>query len=585
MRTEPETHLLVRLLSQYLRPYKWAILVVVLMQMAGVLTTLYLPSINADIIDQGVARGDTGYIWTRGAWMLAISFVQIIASIIATYFAAQAAMKLGRDLREAVYGRVVAFSEKEVRSIGAGSLITRSTNDVQQVQMMAMMSATMLIMAPLMAIGGVIMALRQDVGLAWIIAVSVPLLLVVAGIIVSRLMPLFRVYQEKLDTVNLVMREQLTGVRVIRAFVREQIEEARFRVANTDIMVVGRKVGSLFVLLFPLVSLVLNVTILSVLWFGAKRMDMGEIEVGTIMAFMQYIAQILMGVLMATFMAVMIPRAAVSAERITEVLKTPITVKNPPDAVTRVVDPGKVQFSDVTFTFPDAEEPVLKNISFTAEPGQTVAIIGSTGSGKSTLISLVARLFDASSGAVKVGGTDVRQLNLDTLWSQLGLVPQTGFLFSGTVETNLRFGWENATEEEMWSVLEAAQAKAFVEEMPKQLQSKITQGGTNVSGGQRQRLAIARALIRRPDVLLLDDAFSALDLATDAALRAALRKAYPSTTQLVVAQRVSSILDADKILVLEEGEIVGIGTHSELAESCPTYIEIIESQLAAEEIL
>ncbi|WP_350259091.1 ABC transporter ATP-binding protein [Scrofimicrobium sp. R131] len=576
--------MLLKLLIRYLKPYKWSLLGILLLQIASVWATLYLPNLNAQIIDQGVAQGDIPYIWQRGAIMLGISFVQIVASVGATYLAARAAMALGRDLRDAVYDRVVGFSEKDVRGFGAGSLITRNTNDVQQVQMMAMMSATMLVMAPLMAIGGVFMALRQDVGLSWIIAVSVPILLALAGLIIMRLVPLFRAYQEKLDTVNLVMREQLTGVRVIRAFVREQIEEARFRVANTDIMVVGRKVGSLFVTLFPMVNLVLNVTMIAVLWFGGHRMDAGEIEVGTIMAFMQYVAQILFGVLMATFMAVMIPRAEVSAERINEVLVSPESVLEAESPVTTVSEPGRIEFDNVSFAFPDAEEPVIKNVTFTIEPGETVAFIGSTGSGKSTLLNLIPRLFDATEGTVRVGGTDVRKLALNTLWNQLGLVPQKAFLFAGTVASNLEFGLEGATEEQMWTALEVAQGKDFVSDMNGGLQARIAQGGTNVSGGQRQRLAIARALIRRPEILLFDDSFSALDLATDARLREQLRLNFPDTTQVVVAQRISSIMDADKIVVLDQGRVVGLGRHEELAQTCPTYQEIIESQLSAEEI-
>lgn len=576
--------MLLKLLIRYLKPYKWSLLGILLLQIASVWATLYLPNLNAQIIDQGVAKGDIPYIWQRGAIMLGISFVQIVASVGATYLAARAAMALGRDLRDAVYDRVVGFSEKDVRGFGAGSLITRNTNDVQQVQMMAMMSATMLVMAPLMAIGGVFMALRQDVGLSWIIAVSVPILLALAGLIIMRLVPLFRAYQEKLDTVNLVMREQLTGVRVIRAFVREQIEEARFRVANTDIMVVGRKVGSLFVTLFPMVNLVLNVTMIAVLWFGGHRMDAGEIEVGTIMAFMQYVAQILFGVLMATFMAVMIPRAEVSAERINEVLVSPESVLEAESPVTTVSEPGRIEFDNVSFAFPDAEEPVIKNVTFTIEPGETVAFIGSTGSGKSTLLNLIPRLFDATEGTVRVGGTDVRKLALNTLWNQLGLVPQKAFLFAGTVASNLEFGLEGATEEQMWTALEVAQGKDFVSDMNGGLQARIAQGGTNVSGGQRQRLAIARALIRRPEILLFDDSFSALDLATDARLREQLRLNFPDTTQVVVAQRISSIMDADKIVVLDQGRVVGLGRHEELAQTCPTYQEIIESQLSAEEI-
>lgn len=576
--------MLLKLLIRYLKPYKWSLLGILLLQIASVWATLYLPNLNAQIIDQGVAQGDIPYIWQRGAIMLGISFVQIVASVGATYLAARAAMALGRDLRDAVYDRVVGFSEKDVRGFGAGSLITRNTNDVQQVQMMAMMSATMLVMAPLMAIGGVFMALRQDVGLSWIIAVSVPILLALAGLIIMRLVPLFRAYQEKLDTVNLVMREQLTGVRVIRAFVREQIEEARFRVANTDIMVVGRKVGSLFVTLFPMVNLVLNVTMIAVLWFGGHRMDAGEIEVGTIMAFMQYVAQILFGVLMATFMAVMIPRAEVSAERINEVLVSPESVLEAESPVTTVSEPGRIEFDNVSFAFPDAEEPVIKNVTFTIEPGETVAFIGSTGSGKSTLLNLIPRLFDATEGTVRVGGTDVRKLALNTLWNQLGLVPQKAFLFAGTVASNLEFGLEGATEEQMWTALEVAQGKDFVSDMNGGLQARIAQGGTNVSGGQRQRLAIARALIRRPEILLFDDSFSALDLATDARLREQLRLNFPDTTQVVVAQRISSIMDADKIVVLDQGRVVGLGRHEKLAQTCPTYQEIIESQLSAEEI-
>lgn len=574
--------MLVRLLYRYLKPYRWFVVAVFVLQMVSVIANLSLPTLNAEIIDQGIARGDTTFIWQRGAIMLAVSLLQISAAISATYFAAQAAMRLGRDLRAAIYHKVIGFSERELKAFGAGSLITRNTNDVQQVQMMTMMSATMLVMAPLMALGGVIMALRQDVGLSWIIAVAVPVLLLIAGAIVSRMLPLFRAFQEKLDNVNLIMREQLTGVRVVRAFVREQIEEARFRAANTDIRVVGQKVGTLFTLMFPLVTLVLNITVVSVLWFGAARMDAGEIEVGTILAFMQYVAQILFGVLMATFMAVMIPRAAVSAERISEVLAAADTLVEPTDPVSTVKSPGLVVFEKASYTYPDAEEAVLQDISFTASPGQTVAIIGSTGSGKTTLISLLPRLFDVTGGAVLVGGVDVREMDLDTLWSEMGYVPQKAFLFAGTVASNLKFGLPGATEEQMWKALETAQAADFVKEMRGGLNARISQGGSNVSGGQRQRLSIARALIRQPEILVFDDSFSALDLSTDANLRAALRRDFPATTKIIVAQRISTITDADAIVVLDRGKVVGIGSHAELAANCPTYQEIVASQLSAE---
>lgn len=573
-------HLLIR----YLRPYKAFLFGVLALEMVSIIANLYLPTLNADIIDKGIARGDTAFIWRHGALMLGISFTQILASIGAVYCAARASMQLGRDLRRDVYARVSDFSEREVKEFGPGSLITRNTNDIQQVQMLAMMGATMLVMAPLMAIGGVIMALRQDVGLSWIIAVAVPTLLVVAGLIVWRLMPLFRVYQEKLDSVNRIMREQLTGVRVVRAFVREEIEATRFRAANTDIMVVGRKVGSLFVVLFPLVMLLLNVTMVAVIWFGAIRIDDGSIQVGTVLAFIQYVGQILFGVLMATFMVVMIPRAAVSAERITEVLDAKKTIVEASSPTHKLLTPGTVEFQDVSFTFPDAQEPVLDDLNFAALPGQTLAIVGSTAAGKTTLVNLIPRLLDSTSGTVKVGGVDVRELAFNTLWGAIGLVPQRAFLFAGTVASNLRFGNLDATDEELWQALRVAQAEGFVRDMDGGLEAKIAQGGTNVSGGQRQRLAIARALVRRPDILIFDDSFSALDLSTDARLRAALWAEFPAITKIVVAQRISTIAQADQIIVLDRGRIVGIGTHDYLASECPTYIEIIESQLSAEAI-
>lgn len=571
-----------KILSRYLSRYRWLLVGVLVFQFASALAALYLPSLNADIINNGIAQADTGYIWRTGFLMLAISLGQIVTAVIATYLAARAAMGTGRDIRADVFARVSSFSEREVSQFGAGSLITRNTNDVQQVQMLAMMGATMFVMAPLLAIGGIIMAVRQDVGLSWIIGVSVPVLLVVAGLIISRMVPLFRSYQGKLDTINRVMREQLTGVRVVRAFVREGIEAERFRRANTDIMVVGRKVGSLFVLLFPLFMLILNVTVVGVIWFGGIQVQQGNVEIGTLIAFMQYIGQIMMGVIMVSFMAMMIPRAAVSAERVGEVLDAEATMVRPENGVTVFPTPGAVSFDGAEFTYPGAEAPVLTGIRFDVAPGETVAIVGSTGAGKSTLISLIPRLFDVTGGAVRVGGVDVREADVEALWDSIGLVPQRPFLFTGTVASNLRYGKEDATDEELWKALEIAQGRDFVEEMPEKLESRISQGGTNVSGGQRQRLAIARAIVHQPKVLIFDDSFSALDLTTDARLRQALWRELPEVTKIVVAQRVSTITDADRIIVLDGGTMVGSGTHDELLASNETYREIVESQLGVD---
>jgi ATP-binding cassette subfamily B protein len=571
-----------KLLISYLKPYRWLLAGVLLFQFASAMASLYLPSLNADIINKGVAKGDVDYIWSTGVMMLGISFGQIACSIIATYFAAKAAMLMGRDIRDGVFERVSGFSEREVSQFGPGSLITRNTNDVQQVQMLAMMGATMLVTAPLLAIGGIIMALRQDVGLSWLIAVAVPALLILATLIIGRMVPLFRAYQKTLDRVNRIMREQLTGIRVVRAFVREDIETKRFRGANHDIMMIGRRVGELFVLLFPLAMLVLNVTVVGVIWFGGIRVDNGDIQVGTLFAFMAYIMQILMGVLMASFMTIMIPRAAVSAERISEVLASQSTLTRPNNPVTQFTAPGTVEFDGATFTYPGAEHPVLDGVSFRADRGETVAVVGSTGAGKTTLISLIPRLFDVTGGSVKVGGVDVRQADLDVLWNSIGLVPQRPFLFTGTVASNLRFGREDATDEELWRALEIAQGRDFVADMDGGLNARIAQGGTNVSGGQRQRLAIARAIVHVPEVLVFDDSFSALDLTTDARLRQALWRELPGVTKIVVAQRVSTIVDADRIVVLDDGKMVGLGTHAELVETCGTYREIVESQLSVE---
>lgn len=571
-----------KILVRYLSRYRWLLVALLVFQFVAAMASLYLPRLNADIIDRGVAQGDTGFIWSQGMIMLGISLGQIIASVVATYFAARAAMAAGRDIRLDLFEKVSGFSERELSQFGAGSLITRNTNDVQQVQMLAMMGATMLVSAPLLALGGIFMALQQDVGLSWLLGVAVPILLVAVALIIARMVPLFRSYQSKLDAVNRVMREQLTGVRVVRAFVRERIEEERFREANTDIMDVGRKVGSLFVLLFPLAMLVLNVTVVGVIWFGGIQVDAGGVQIGTLFAFMQYVAQILMGVLMASFMTVMIPRAAVSAERIGEVLDSHSTLERPANPVSVFPSVGTVEFDDVAFAYPGAESPVVSGVTFAAHPGETVAIVGSTGAGKTTLVSLLPRLFDVTAGAVRVGGVDVREADLDLLWKSIGLVPQRPFLFSGTVASNLRFGREDATDDELWHALEIAQGRDFVEAMEGGLDGKIAQGGTNVSGGQRQRLAIARAIVHRPAVLVFDDSFSALDLSTDARLRQALWQELPEVTKIVVAQRVSTITGADRIVVLEDGRMAGLGTHEELLHSSTTYREIVESQLGVE---
>ena len=574
--------MLVRLLRRHLRPYTGLLLCVLVLQFAQVMASLYLPTLNADIIDKGVATGDTGYIWRMGAFMLVVSVGQGVCSVAATYLAARSAMSMGRDLRGEVFERVSGFSEREITAFGAGSLITRNTNDVQQVQMRVMMGCTMLVTAPVMAVGGIIMAITRAPSLSWLIGVSVPVLLVAVGLIVGRMLPLFRSYQDKLDAINRVMREQLTGIRVIRAFVREQAETERFEDANTDIARVGERVGQLFVLLFPLVMLVLDVTIVGVIWFGGHQVGDGDVEVGTLIAFMSYLMQILMGIVMASFMTIMIPRAAVCAERISEVLATAPTITSSPDAVDTFPAPGTVEMRDVTFVYPDADARVLAEVSFTVQPGTTTAIVGSTASGKSTVVRLLSRLLEASSGQVLIGGTDVREADPEALWAQMGLVPQQPFLFAGTVASNLRLGREGATDDELWKALEVAQAKDFVSAMDGGLEAAIAQGGTNVSGGQRQRLAIARALVRRPDILIFDDSFSALDVSTDARLREAMGPATAGITKVIVAQRVSTITEADQILVLDGGHLVGSGTHTELLATCPVYREIVTSQLGAE---
>ncbi len=570
--------MLIRVLRTYLRPYKGLLVAVVALQLLGTIASLYLPSLNADIIDGGIAKGDTGYILDTGGWMLLVSGIQIVCSVAAAYYGSKAAMLFGRDLRGAIFHRVGAFSDREVARFGAPSLITRTTNDVQQVQMLVVVTCTMLVAAPIMCVGGVIMALREDVGLSWLVLVAVPAMVVLIGLIMRRMVPQFRLMQTRVDEVNRVMREQLTGIRVVRAFVREPFESKRFGVANNDLTETALRVGRLQALIFPTVMLVFNASSVAVLWFGAGRVDSGQIEIGALTAFVQYLVQILMAVMMATFMLMLVPRAAVSSERITEVLDTDSSVVPPSRPVIETPEQGTVELRDVEFQYPGAEVPVLRGISFRAEAGRTTAIIGSTGAGKSTLLSLVPRLFDVTGGTVLVGGVDVRELDLDVLWSRIGIVPQRPYLFSGTIASNLRYGDPDATDEELWRCLEIAQAREFVEAMPEGLAAPIAQGGTNVSGGQRQRLAIARALVHRPAIYLFDDSFSALDLGTDARLRAALRPVTAEAAVIIVAQRISTIVDADQIIVMEDGEVVGVGRHEELLTSCTTYLEIVQSQ-------
>jgi ATP-binding cassette subfamily B protein len=572
---------LLRLLRIHLRPYTGLLTAVVLLQLVGTIASLYLPTLNADIIDNGVAKGDTDYIMSTGGIMLVVTLVQVACSIAAVYFGARTAMSFGRDVRGALFRQVGMFSDREVQKFGAPSLITRNTNDVQQVQMLVVMTCTMLIAAPIMMVGGVFMALREDAGLSWLLLICVPVLVISIGLIVIRMVPQFRRMQTRIDVVNRVLREQITGIRVVRAFVREPEETKRFGRANEELTDTALRVGRLMALMFPTVMLVLNVSSVAVLWFGAHRVDSGSLQVGSLIAFLNYLMQILMAVMMATFMLVMVPRAAVCADRISEVLATDSSVVLPENGVLPTERTGLVRFDNVEFTYPGALDPVLSHISFTATPGTTTAIIGSTGAGKTTLLSLIPRLFDVTGGRVLLDGVDVRDLDPEALWGSIGLVPQRPYLFSGTVASNLRYGNPDATDAQLWQALEIAQAKDFVEEMPDQLEARISQGGTNVSGGQRQRLAIARAVVSDPTVYLFDDSFSALDLGTDARLRAALRPLTRAATVIVVAQRVSTITEADTILVLEDGAIVGSGTHTELLDTCQTYVEIVESQLTA----
>ena len=575
--------MLIRLLRTYLARYRRPITGLLILSLAGTMAALLLPSLNAAIIDEGVAKGDTAFIWRTGGMMLAVTLVQVGCSIWATYLGAKTAMSFGRDVRGALFERVLSFSSRELNHFGAPSLITRNTNDVQQVQMLVLLSCTMFVAAPITMIGGIIMALRTDVGLSWLVAVAMPVLALSIFLVIRKMGPLFRLMQIRIDTVNRVLREQITGIRVVRAFVREPYETARFARANTELTDTTISVGRYVATIFPIVMFILNVSSVAVLWFGARRIDAGDMQIGALTAFLTYLIQILMSVMMATFLLIIAPRAAVCAERIQEVLNTESSVLPPARPVTELPATGVVAFQDTEFTYPGAESPVLRKINFTAEPGETTAIIGSTGAGKTTLISLIPRLFDATGGSVKVDGVEVRDCDPEMLWSRIGLVPQKAFLFTGTVASNLRYGNPDATDEELWHALRVAQAEDFVREMSGQLEAPISQGGTNVSGGQRQRLAIARALVKRPRIFVFDDSFSALDVATDARLRAALQRETAEAAVIIVGQRVATIADADKILVMEHGEIVGSGTHEELLAHCPTYAEIVDSQLSAVE--
>ena len=574
---------LARLINRYIRPYWGLLAIVVVLQTIATIMSLYLPTLNARIIDEGVVKGDVDFIWGTGGVMLLLSLVQGAAQIGAVWAGANVAMQFGRDVRDAIFEHTLSFSAREMNKFGAPSLITRSTNDVQQVQMLVLMTCVMLVGAPITMIGGVVMALREDAGLSWIILAAVVLLGAGIVVLITKMGPLFQLMQSRIDTLNRVLREQITGIRVVRAFVREPHEAARFERANSELVDTTTTVGRLMAFLFPFVGFVMNISTVGVMWFGAQRIDSGDIQIGQLTAFISYLMQILISVMMTTMLLVMAPRAAVCADRIMEVLDTESSVAPPEHPRPAPEARGRVDVRDVTFEYPGAESPVLKHVSFQLRPGATTAIIGSTGSGKSTLINLIPRLFDATGGAVRVDGVDVREMDPDALWARIGLVPQKPYLFTGTVASNLRYGKPDATDDELWHALEVAQAADFVRELDDQLEAHIAQGGTNVSGGQRQRLAIARALVKRPSVYVFDDSFSALDVTTDARLRAALAPETEQAAVLVVAQRVSTITGADEILVLEDGEIVGRGTHDELLASSETYQEIVESQLSVEE--
>ena len=574
-----------RMVFRFVKPYAGWLVIVIILQFGAAIAGLELPTLNADIINNGVLKGDVGYIWLYGGYMLAVAFGQVICQILAIFFGARLAMSFGRDVRGTLFKKVLSFSSREVNKFGAPSLITRNTNDVQQVQMLVLMSCVIIFGAPITMVGGVVMALRTSWRMSWLVLAAVLALAVLAGIVLTQMGPLFALVQKRIDNINRVMREHITGIRVVRAFVREDHEARRFGKANAELMDVTVQVGRIMVTMFPLVMFILNLSSAGVMWFGAHQIENQGMEVGSLTAFLTYLMQILMSVMMATVMLVMVPRAAVCAERIMEVLDQDSTVVPAENPVTELTGDGTVTFDNVAFRYSGAAEPVISGISFTMKPGQTTAVIGATGAGKTTLVNLVPRLYDATEGAVRIDHVDIRDLDEDLLWSKFGLVPQRAYLFGGTIATNLRYGNPDATDEELWHALDVAQATDFVMEMPDKLDHEIAQGGTNVSGGQRQRLSIARALLKKPSIYIFDDSFSALDVATDARLRAALAAETEHAVVMIVAQRVSTIRHADHIVVLDAGRVVGNGTHEELLASCPTYQEIVESQMTAEEAL
>ncbi|MDP1720561.1 MAG: ABC transporter ATP-binding protein [Candidatus Nanopelagicaceae bacterium] len=575
--------MLIDLLRKYVRPYRKGVILVLILLLIQAIANLYLPTLNADLINNGVAKGDVSYIWKIGTIMLGASALIMVASIVLAYFSAKIAMAFGRDLRSAVFAAVETFSARELNQFGAPSLITRNTNDVQQVQMVLFMGMTMMVSAPITGIGASIMAIRTNLKLSGLILVVVPVMALLIWAMLRRVVPLFRTMQVKIDRLNLVLREQISGIRVIRAFVKTRFEEERFAQTSKDLMDTTLSVTRTFAVMFPSVILLLNVSSVAVIWFGGKLVDTGEMPIGDLTAFLAYIMQLLLSVMMAVMMSLMIPRAAASAERIQEVLETPSSVAETSNPISPHDRKGIIEFRDVEFRYPGAELPVLSGISFKAYPGKFTAIVGSTGSGKSTLLNLIPRFIDVTGGSILLDGIDIREQSLEDVWSEIGLVPQRAFLFGGTTAENLRYGDSDATDDELWKALSVSQAAGFVNELPEKLEAAVSQSGTNFSGGQRQRLSIARAITKHPKIFILDDSFSALDYTTDAKLRTALEVEARDSTLIVVAQRVSTILGADQIIVLDAGVIAGIGKHHELMASCETYREIVLSQLSPDE--